>query len=836
MDNSPNMIVSLILSTACNIRCSFCYQQSYSSERISDDILYRKLKPVYEKTKLLQLVGGEITVIDGMKEYISFIKEQFPHISILMGTNGVAFDDDWIRLCAKYDIIVNFSLNASCEERYKDILLEGDYKEVYRKILDNLSKAVKHQEQTGKTVINNISMVVTDEAADDVMDFALVGLSLGINCMFRFNVRQDKEITGKILQSEQLIYKLKFFLDGYIDIRPWQNPSHTEDESIYERVSLQESRNKDIFLNQLHIEPKRSMSTNVTTFEDYLFTDKEKCTMIGRSLAVTSHGLVAPCYNLPNYVLGDLNYENIEDILKSEDIENIYNLVSSGDYKYCHERCPMVKCTETCIKDSVYMAKPKLPRMSGQIAFSEMCNVRHTFCFQRSYNTNRLSDDVLYKKLLPVYPQIDNLRLLGGEPTIIPGIKEYIRWLKANYPKINLELVTNGVALDDDWLEIIKDCDIRVQWSLNSISEESFKKTHVMGDPLAIRQKVFANLGKLIELHHTHSNPVIQSISMVITEQTAGDMEEFLRFALANGLNVAFQNMSDMDHLNLTEQQKDLSLKAMKLLYFCHEYIDVRVFSTPHEILDLFQNEVKSGKFEAEKEEFLGKMHNNVQIKKTRSSYKYFLYHLQNENGDFKYFDERLTDIPCKMAVSGFSISPDGTVYPCNNLTNFNLGNINIDSVAQIFFGGERKKLQMMMDNGEYPYCWERCKFNPRPETRQKGLSYANPVVYKQAFESGDYKTVVEILEKSVDSLSGGGGIYMYAYSLHAENRYDEAVKYYSLALKKGFSEFWVRYNRGSAYAELGNYGSALEDLQKAAQLDPKHEGVAFVLKNIGGD
>ena len=48
----------------------------------------------------------------------------------------------------------------------------------------------------------------------------------------------------------------------------------------------------------------------------------------------------------------------------------------------------------------------------------------------------------------------------------------------------------------------------------------------------------------------------------------------------------------------------------------------------------------------------------------------------------------------------------------------------------------------------------------------------------------------------------------------------------FSLALKHGFLEFWVRYNRGCAYEKLGDRESAVGDLERAASLDATHDGV----------
>jgi tetratricopeptide (TPR) repeat protein len=47
----------------------------------------------------------------------------------------------------------------------------------------------------------------------------------------------------------------------------------------------------------------------------------------------------------------------------------------------------------------------------------------------------------------------------------------------------------------------------------------------------------------------------------------------------------------------------------------------------------------------------------------------------------------------------------------------------------------------------------------------------------------------------------------------------------YNLALENGHNEFWVRYNRGALYMQLGDIEAARTDLDRAASLDPSHEG-----------
>ena len=60
-----------------------------------------------------------------------------------------------------------------------------------------------------------------------------------------------------------------------------------------------------------------------------------------------------------------------------------------------------------------------------------------------------------------------------------------------------------------------------------------------------------------------------------------------------------------------------------------------------------------------------------------------------------------------------------------------------------------------------------------------------------------------------------------------------EALNRYDLALEYGFDEFWVRYNRGSLHAQLGNIEEARTDLERATELNPEHKDASEILRQL---
>jgi MoaA/NifB/PqqE/SkfB family radical SAM enzyme len=337
MFKKPDMVLYLLISQMCNIRCRFCYQENFESMRLSDDILYNKLKELYQRVAFLPIVGGEVTIVPGMKEYITWLKENYPHIDVLIGTNGVAFDDEWIELTRKYGLLINYSLNAVREETYEKILVSGNSNKIFSAIHKNYEKLWEIHMESERPLLNEVSMVVTDYTADDVEDFIKHALAKGINPMIRFDVKKGNAITPKILEAEETAMRLKVFCEDYITVTPWHHPHYIEEGAIYDSIRRNHADEKEKFLLK---NEKRRARWQTRTYIDYM-PKSVSCPVINHAISVGYDGSVVPCYNLPNYVLGNIYYDNLEDLLYGEKMRTIQNQIKHGNYKYCFDRCPM---------------------------------------------------------------------------------------------------------------------------------------------------------------------------------------------------------------------------------------------------------------------------------------------------------------------------------------------------------------------------------------------------------------------------------------------------------------------------------------------------------------
>jgi len=106
----------------CNSKCRFCERETrddkWKNATQKHEVLYDYCKPLYTQIKTLLLTGGDPLCIDESFTFCKYICTNYPHINLMLETNGIAFTKKWQELAADNLIRVHISLNASNEETF----------------------------------------------------------------------------------------------------------------------------------------------------------------------------------------------------------------------------------------------------------------------------------------------------------------------------------------------------------------------------------------------------------------------------------------------------------------------------------------------------------------------------------------------------------------------------------------------------------------------------------------------------------------------------------------------------------------------------------------------
>lgn len=205
--NAPIPIASmtemhLVMGRQCNIRCSFCYQESFSPKDDLSDEIVTDLLPHTKHLDRLIIQGGEPTVMKCCKKMRDYLaKTQFDGRLCFL-TNGVLFGDEWIDFLINRKADAHFSINASCKEVYDKIIKYGNFDAV----VQNLSKLVEQKKLRGQIEPRiGVSFVIFEDNMWDILNFVKLVYNIGVQgCSFYMDCRYEGRKLFKDMPDEEL--------------------------------------------------------------------------------------------------------------------------------------------------------------------------------------------------------------------------------------------------------------------------------------------------------------------------------------------------------------------------------------------------------------------------------------------------------------------------------------------------------------------------------------------------------------------------------------------------------------------------------------------------------
>jgi MoaA/NifB/PqqE/SkfB family radical SAM enzyme len=177
--------VDMALTRACGAMCSFCYamvQEPEERSAIKTEHVLNLLDDFAEiGVKGVSLISdGESTI---SKSYVPFIKHA-AKIGIDVGnaTNGWEFEPDKIDQVLPYLKWVRFTVAAGTPEGYAQIMFKSkENTEVFDRAIKNIKYAVELKKKLNLKVTLGIQMVLMPEFKDEIIPFAKLAVSLGVD-------------------------------------------------------------------------------------------------------------------------------------------------------------------------------------------------------------------------------------------------------------------------------------------------------------------------------------------------------------------------------------------------------------------------------------------------------------------------------------------------------------------------------------------------------------------------------------------------------------------------------------------------------------------------------
>lgn len=372
-------VLRLLITLKCNIKCNFCSQRNISEKVKSLEMdpiwLYDYFTPLYEKIKLLMLVGGELTIAKESYAFCQYMSEKYPAVTIMFESNGVAFDDKWQSYASANLVTTHFSVNAVSENTYEHVV--GN-KGIFYKSVNNIRAYISQLKEKGLLVFApSISMVVNKDTAHEARDFVKMALEWNTKaCVFYFDMNENElksadgfafaEIVEPVLKEIMKIERVlaeKIFVFFRLFLPVLKNMADIERE--VEAIPL--ARLKEEYKDLLSLAQNRSMRTEYeerqrirksqgkkefTFDEDYVATlheiavgNNRICSSPWNLLGISVDGQIHFCsWHKPRLKLQDFIKDNKvvwAEVINSKEFQMARYKMLNGIYDGCMSSCSL---------------------------------------------------------------------------------------------------------------------------------------------------------------------------------------------------------------------------------------------------------------------------------------------------------------------------------------------------------------------------------------------------------------------------------------------------------------------------------------------------------------
>ena len=287
------------------------------------------------------------------------------------------------------------------------------------------------------------------------------------------------------------------------------------------------------------------------------------------------------------------------------------------------------------------------------------CNLNCSFCYVgEKIKENELTTE----EWINIIRQIPPYRLItfvGGETLIR---KDFKAILNAALAKGKVNIVTNGVLIDDELIETF----VNKKLLLLNVSIDGIEDTH---DRIRSREgtfkKVTANLDKLVKAKGNKKYPMID-IKTTVTEDNLDDIPEV--YAMAKEYGADFFTLSFLKESDLQQNSNlrdSFGEEFYKTKYPIKPYFDLEYFERIWQKLQELSQNSKTAirlypKFEEGRE--------LEQIK------RYYTETIEKDVGEIYK--------PCLYPWANILITPQGNVYPC---LSYKIGNVRNTPIKEVW-------------------------------------------------------------------------------------------------------------------------------------------------------
>ena len=183
--------------------------------------------------------------------------------------------------------------------------------------------------------------------------------------------------------------------------------------------------------------------------------------------------LYACCHYRPD-VLGNIYHQDLATIWSQSSALKAFRQQSLAGRLECAEKCTILTDQEKYCTELPEL-NPKYPRRLW-ILYGEQCNIRCVMCPQDHRSQTMLDASILKKNIR--WDEVKEIDLQGGEVLAMGAARDFYVWLIEEKKGCKINLITNGLLVNDAWAERIIAHAGWVEVSLNAATKETHERVN----------------------------------------------------------------------------------------------------------------------------------------------------------------------------------------------------------------------------------------------------------------------------------------------------------------------------------------------------------------------
>ncbi|SHI58563.1 Radical SAM superfamily enzyme, MoaA/NifB/PqqE/SkfB family [Clostridium cavendishii DSM 21758] len=335
--------IGIQLTNRCNLRCKHCFEwnkdgylQNVDEYTKSGELDKSVLKQIFLQTREaksnMYLWGGEPLCYSYWDEVISILEEDKRWTIIC--TNGILVDKKLDSLLKISENVVLLISVDGFEEENDAIRGKGTFKKVIEniKLLMDLKKKGIFKGEV------SVNCVISEAMTGKLYDFMEFFEKLGINTVYfgyPWYLPEDTANNMDIYFKENFDW-LKTFNDDYIP--SWHSYKYNLNKDILKVLIPEIQRlNSRVWNIRIRFQPALEIPQieNFIAGKEIPAQHRKCCLSISNRMNVLPSGKVTVCKNFPEFTVGDLNNETVEELWHNNNFKKCREILSSNLTPVC---------------------------------------------------------------------------------------------------------------------------------------------------------------------------------------------------------------------------------------------------------------------------------------------------------------------------------------------------------------------------------------------------------------------------------------------------------------------------------------------------------------------